>query len=62
MYDPKAYWEMLAEYENGYQKVEDLWTEIEPVYKKLHEFVLTRINNYYEANFTDIPVYLTGNL
>ncbi|KRT83950.1 Peptidase, partial [Oryctes borbonicus] len=60
-YDAKSYWEALVEYQEGYQQAENLWNDIEPIYRKLHEFVLIRINNYYNTNFTDIPVFLTGS-
>lgn len=51
----------MVEVNDGYQQAGALWKDIEPTYKKLHEFVLARINNYYNTNYTEIPVYLTGN-
>ncbi|GJQ82092.1 hypothetical protein Trydic_g6964 [Trypoxylus dichotomus] len=61
LYNAKSYWEALVEYEEGYQQMDNLWNDIKPLYKKLYDFVLTRINNYYNTNFTDIPVFLTGS-
>lgn len=51
---------MLAEFDGAYQKASELWNEIEPLYLKLHKFVLNRLNSYYKTNYTQIPVYLSG--
>lgn len=58
----KTYWEMLSEYDDGYQKAQDLWEKVEPLYKKMHEFVKLRICSYYGLKEDDsIPVYLLGS-
>lgn len=51
----------MSQHENGYEVAQNIWTEIEPFYKKFQRFVLDRINHHYKTNFTNIPVYLTGN-
>lgn len=58
----KEYWEKLVEYDDAYNKADELWIAIEPLYAKLQKFVLNRINAHYKTNYTYIPAYLTGNL
>lgn len=52
---------MLNDYEDGYKKAEIMWNEVQPLYSKLHNFVLNKINMYYKTNFTEIPAFLSGN-
>lgn len=55
---------MLSEYPDGYTKAQTLWEEVQPLYKKLHNFVKVRIEKYYKItqNTSTIPVYLLGKL
>lgn len=61
--DVPTYWDMLTETFNGIDKIEALWTEIQPLYLKLHEFVKQRlVFNNLLANDTElIPIYLLGS-
>ena len=59
-YDARSYWEHLIEYEDGYKLAETLWSEIAPLYKKLQDFVVTRLSRRYEKDFPDVPVYILG--
>ncbi|KAF5305474.1 hypothetical protein FQA39_LY01565 [Lamprigera yunnana] len=57
----KDFWEMLSEYDDGYNEALQLWKDVQPLYKKLHEFVKVRLENYYNTALGDeIPVYLLG--
>lgn len=59
----KEYWEMLVEYPDAYETAANLWTEIQPLYNKLHDFVKNRLTKHYPElyNLTNIPVYLLGS-
>lgn len=63
MDDVKTYWNGLTDINSGYDLVDQLWSEIEPIYKKLQNFVKVRLENYYNTTFNDdtIPVYLLGS-
>ncbi|CAH0559683.1 unnamed protein product [Brassicogethes aeneus] len=58
-----SYWENLLEYEDAYSKAEIFWGEIEPLYKKLHNFVKKRLTNIFNLTETidEIPVFLLGS-
>lgn len=60
----ESYWEMLSEYDSGYSKAKILWEEVQPLYRKLYDFVKVRLVNYYKINGNDssIPIYLLGKL
>ncbi|KAF5302471.1 hypothetical protein FQR65_LT08561 [Abscondita terminalis] len=59
----KSFWETQSEYENGYQEAHNLWTEIQPLYKTIYDFVKLRLQNHYGLSEDDdsIPVYLLGS-
>lgn len=58
-----SYWEMLSEYHEGYAQAQTLWEQVQPLYKKLHDFVRVRIYKHYNItqNDTAMPVYLLGS-
>lgn len=58
----KQYWEMLLDQQEAYEEAEALWQQIEPLYKKLHNFVKIRLDQFYNItkNDTEIPVFLLG--
>lgn len=62
LYNAKSYWDKMSDYDDLYSKVVALWEEIEPLYRKLQQFVGRRLNHYYGTNYTGfIPAYLLGS-
>lgn len=58
----QSYWEALIDFSEGYEQADQFWEEISPFYKKLHNFVKTRLFKFYgiEEQKYDIPAFLLG--
>lgn len=51
----------MVEYPDVFLKTKSLWDEIEPLYKKIHDFVRLRLEHIYRIpNNESLPVYLLG--
>lgn len=59
----REYWESLCEIPGGYEKAQEIWLEIKPLYERLHEFIINRLVVHYgpEAGQNYTPSYLLGN-
>ncbi|XP_029664757.1 angiotensin-converting enzyme-related protein-like isoform X2 [Formica exsecta] len=59
----KEYWEMLSGYSDGYDKVNNEWSRINNLYKKILKFISTNLAQKHEFVVNDtLPAYLLGGL
>ncbi|CAB3359181.1 Hypothetical predicted protein [Cloeon dipterum] len=52
---------MQTDWKNGYSKAQKLWAEVEPLYKKFHDYVRRRLQKVYADVPEDIPIHLLGS-
>lgn len=58
----REYWESLCEIPGGYEKAYELWSQIKPLYERLHSFIKDRLNVYhgFDVTYNITPSYLLG--
>ncbi|XP_029161512.1 angiotensin-converting enzyme-like [Nylanderia fulva] len=59
----REYWEMLSGHHDGYNKINNEWSRINNLYKKIVKFISSNLAQKYEFTINDtIPAYLLGGL
>lgn len=57
----EEYWEMLSGYSDGYDKINNEWSRINNLYKKIVKFISMNLAQKYEFAVNDtLPAYLLG--
>lgn len=59
----EEYWEMLSGYSDGYDKINNEWSRINNLYKKIVKFISMNLAQKYEFAINDtLPAHLLGGL
>nr|XP_003703938.1 PREDICTED: angiotensin-converting enzyme-like [Megachile rotundata]XP_012142021.1 PREDICTED: angiotensin-converting enzyme-like [Megachile rotundata]XP_012142022.1 PREDICTED: angiotensin-converting enzyme-like [Megachile rotundata] len=61
--DVTTYWELLSNYDEGYYRIQNEWSKIANLHKKILKFAISNLSQKYKIPVNDTaPAYLFGSL